>query len=342
MLPRKALLIGSALLAASSSIQAQQPVETRSAARTAQDAARRGTHLILLGTAGGPIIRKNRSQPAHLLTVDGKAYLIDAGDGVSRQLVKAGYQPFDVSSVFLTHLHMDHVNGLASILAFNWVSRRNNHMSIFGPPGTRAIVDAGVAYSAVPEAIFELQYPPAPKMPDLVKATELGAISADGPPVTIYQDDKVRVSAVENAHYSTIHLPQRDYGKDRSYSYRFDTPELSVVFTGDTGASEAVTRLAKGADILVTEVIDLEKQLSLMRASGLPMEQLGPLIDHMKLEHITPEEIGAMAAAAGVKKVILTHVVPGADGEADMTPYVMGVKKHYNGPVILGRDLDIF
>ncbi|KRB82311.1 hypothetical protein ASE00_09520 [Sphingomonas sp. Root710] len=330
------------MLAAASSIQAQQPIETRSAAPAAQDGKGQGTRLILLGTAGGPIIRKNRSQPAHLLTVDGKAYLIDAGDGVSRQLVKAGYQPFDIKSVFLTHLHMDHVNGLAPLLAFNWVSRRNNHIAIFGPPGTKAIVDAGIAYSAVPEAIFELQFPPAPKMPDLVKANELGAIGADGPPATIYQDDKIRVSAVENSHYSTIHLPQRAYGEDRSYSYRFDTPDLSIVFTGDTGASEAVTRLAKGADILVTEVIDLDKQLSLLRAFGVPDEQLGPLIDHMKIEHITPEQIGAMATAAGVKKVILTHVVPGADEEADLTPYVMGVKKYYKGPVILGRDLDKF
>lgn len=340
----KIILMASTLLM-SSYAHAEHPAKTGATAQRAEGIPakeEKGTQLVLLGTAGGPILRTNRSQPASLLTVDGTAYLIDAGEGVSRQLVKTGRQPFDVKTIFLTHLHMDHVNGLASVLAFNWVSRRGNHIAVYGPPGTQALVDASVQYSRIPESIFELQYPPSPKMRDLVKATDLGAIASDASPVTIYKDDKVRVTAVENSHYITIDLPKRDYGYDRSYSYRFDTADLSIVFSGDTGPSAALTKLAEGADILVSEVIDLDKQLDAMRSYGASPEQLKPLIEHMKVEHITPEEIGKMATAARVKKVVLSHVVPGAASETDLATYVEGVKKYYDGPVILGADLDVF
>lgn len=339
------IILMAPMLLMSAHIQAQGSVKGEAAVQQGETVSAKedkGTKLVLLGTAGGPILRTNRSQPASMLTVDGTTYLIDAGEGVSRQLVKAGRQPFDVKAIFLTHLHMDHVNGLASVLAFNWVSRRGNHISVYGPPGTQALVDAGIHYSHIPESIFELQYPPSPNMRDLVKATDLGAIASDSAPVTVYEDDKIRVTAVENSHYITIDLPKRDYGYDRSYSYRFDTGDLSVVFSGDTGPSPALTKLAQDADILVTEVIDLNKQLNVMRSYGASLQQLKPLIDHMKVEHITPEEIGKMATAARVKKVVLSHVVPGDVSETDLETYVEGVKKYYDGPVILGADLDVF
>ena len=67
----------------------------------------------------------------------------------------------------------------------------------------------------------------------------------------VYQDANIKVTAVENSHF---HFPEGTpaYGKYKSYSYRFETPDRVIVFTGDTGASDAVTELAKGADILVT------------------------------------------------------------------------------------------
>ena len=79
-----------------------------------------GTRLVLLGTQGGPTIRKFRSQPASLLVVDGHPYLIDAGTGVSRQLKWAGFDPEDITDVFLTHLHLDHIAGLAPVLGLAW------------------------------------------------------------------------------------------------------------------------------------------------------------------------------------------------------------------------------
>ena len=133
------------------------------------------------------------------------------------------------------------------------------------------------------------------------------------------------------------------YGANRSYAYRFDTPERSVVFSGDTGPSDSLMQLAEGADVLVIEVIDLEHQFDVVREmSGLPDDQLTVVMDHMAREHITPDQVGLLAAKASVGQVILTHVVPGLDSDQDMTAYINGVRQHYRGPVQLGFDLACF
>lgn len=301
-----------------------------------------GTTVTLLGTAGGPIHRRLRSQPASLLSVDGEHYLVDAGDGVARQLTQAGIAIPEVKQVFLTHLHADHVTGLAPLFIFAWTSAMAHPMTVYGPPGTKHLVEAALSYIETPVNIHRLQYPPVAMPIDLFTGSE-PAVSEDGRPSLIYEDDVVSVYAVENSHYATMSEVSQSYGADRSYSYRFDTSDRSVVFSGDTGPSNSLMRLAEGADILVIEVIDLERQFDVVREmSGLPDDQLTVVMDHMAEEHITPDQIGLLAAKAAVGQVILTHVVPGLDSEQDMTAYINGVRQHYHGPVHLGFDLACF
>jgi ribonuclease BN (tRNA processing enzyme) len=119
-----------------------------------------------------------------------------------------------------------------------------------------------------------------------------------------------------------------------------------VVFTGDTGPSEAVTELAKGADVLVTEVTTAEDVIALFKKSGIwqaktPAEQEG-FIRHMREEHVTPEDVGRMAAAAGVKTVVLTHFSPTVDPKDDHQRYVDGARKFYSGQILLAKDLARF
>jgi ribonuclease BN (tRNA processing enzyme) len=75
----------------------------------------------------------------------------------------------------------------------------------------------------------------------------------------IYQDANVKVSAVENSHFTFHGGPAA--GKYKSYSYRFETSDRVIVFTGDTGASDAVTELARGADLLVTETVSVQDRI---------------------------------------------------------------------------------
>jgi ribonuclease BN (tRNA processing enzyme) len=118
------------------------------------------------------------------------------------------------------------------------------------------------------------------------------------------------VTAVENTHF---HIPAGSpyYGKYKSYAYRFQTPDRVIVFTGDTGPSDAVTELARDADILVSEIGSTEdlKQVLIKNGTwqGMTPEQQTAFVRHLTEEHLTPEEVGKSAARANVKMVVLTQ-----------------------------------
>lgn len=300
----------------------------------------RGTRLVLLGTGAGPLVRRYRSAPASVLVVDGRPYLIDVGSGTDRMLVQAGFQPSDITRVFLTHLHFDHTGGLATLLGYNWSSGKRQPVEIIGPPGTRALADGAVAYLKGPEDLYTAIWPPVPTLAQMFRSKEIDLTNR----TLVFQDDRLRVFAVENSHYATIPEAKRRLHNWRSYSYRFETADRIVVFSGDTGPSSALTELARGADILVTEVISIDETIRVIKEDnpGKTEAQLGPLLEHQRHEHIAPEDIGKMAAAAGVKLVVLTHLAPGMDDERSTAPYTAGVRKHYSGIVVAGQDLDQF
>ncbi len=295
------------------------------------------TRIILLGTGGGPVARKFRSQPASLLVVNGKPYLVDAGAGVVRQLTLAGFQPPQIRTIFITHHHIDHDAGLEPLMSFIWFNssvtgRLRPVVQIYGPPRTRYLVHAALDYLGVPERIFrsEMNLPPAAGMFDAHD------VERDG---TFYDDGTIRVTAAENTHYH-FRPGTPSFGKDESFSYRFDTPQGAVVFTGDTGPSPAVIRLAQGARVLVSEVIDPPAVIRQMELAGhMPPALAKQATYHMEHEHLTPDEVGNMASAAHAQVVILTHFGPGLDSETTTTQYTAGVKRHFSGTVIPGRDL---
>ena len=132
------------------------------------------------------------------------------------------------------------------------------------------------------------------------------------------------------------------HGKDRSYSYRIECPDRVICLTGDTGAGagKALAKLAHGADLLVSEVIDAAAATAMaMRINHAPASAEPIFAEHMKREHMAPESLGRIAAEAGVKLVVLTHIVPGEDNETDMSRYTAGVRRFFKGPVVAGRDM---
>lgn len=296
--------------------------------------------LVMLGTGGGPIPRVGRSQPAHLLQLGARAYLIDVGAGVERQLVQAGVEPKAIDAVFFTHLHHDHSAGLMGFIALDWTNRRMEPVVFRGPPGTRQLVADTIRALRTGETLYRLQIPGLPLIASVFSGEDLEVTGER----EVYRDELVRVRAVENSHYSTMKLPMTDHGLDRSYSYRFELPGRSIVFTGDTGPSPAVEALAKGADLLVSELIDLDSLMVSLRgrqaATGIDQQ---PLIDHMAKEHLTPENVGRLAAAAGVGRVVLTHIgtAPGVE-DIDREAILAGVRRHYAGPVSIAEDLEVY
>jgi ribonuclease BN (tRNA processing enzyme) len=292
-----------------------------------------GTRVVTLGTAGGPLPRKDRAQPSNLLSVGGMLYLVDAGDGVTRRIVQAGYDFGQIRKVFITHAHGDHMSGLAPLLLARWEFQPRDPVDVYGS-GAEEVVKGTIAYLTPNADIRSVQGKRTP-MTQTFRGHEVA-------PGVAYQDDKVKVIAIENTHF---HFPpgSRPDGTYRSYAYRFETPDRVVVFTGDTGPSDALTDLAKDADVLVTEAMMASDVIDLFKRDGLwqvrtPEEQQG-FVRLMEGEHITPRGVGELAAKARVKSIVMTHLGPTTDPEDDYQRYIEGAREFYAGPITIAKDL---
>lgn len=330
------MLLGASLLAGTPVAAADQHSADKAAMKPA-------TVWVTLGTQGGPIPTSTRSQPANaIVRGDGAITLVDVGDGAVEQLTRAGYDLRNVDTVFLSHLHFDHTAGMLGVLGLRYQARLQNPVRIYGPPGTRDFV-AGLVASLKPfgEGGFGIVGEQFPDPALGVIVTEL----ADGSEVTV---GSMTVRAVQNTHYSFPAGSDLDK-RFKSLSYRFNTPDRSIVFTGDTGPSEAVTALADRADLLVTEIIDVPKTLDLI-ARLRPDQPEREKIDmeaHQRTQHIEPRAIGVMASKAGVKEVVLTHFAPGdiaggAITAAEEASYRKQIGETYKGRVLFAKDLDKF
>ena len=271
--------------------------------------------------------------PPNLLVVNGALYLVDAGGGVTGRLVQSGYNFRNASKIFITHIHSDHTDGLATLLNSQWEYQPKEPTDIFGS-GVEPLLKGAMAYL---EPNVEIRYSEGKKrsMSETFHAHEVE-------PGVVYQDANVKVTAVENSHF---HFQSNDpaYGKYKSYSYRFDTPDRVIFFTGDTGPSDAVVKLAEGADLYVTETTSPEGVVAVFKKNGVwdskTQAEKDGFLRHMHEEHVTPEDIGKMAAEAHVKSVVMTHLGPSVDPNAEYPAYVEEAKKFYPGPIILANDL---
>lgn len=301
------------------------------------------TELLFLGTAAGPPLRLNRSEPATLLIVDGRSYLIDCGIGTMHRMLESGIASEGIETIFFTHLHADHDLGLADVMANDFfrlnTTGSNKSIAVYGPPQTEELVDAAFHYITFGFQAFAAE--PGAIRAGLVEGRLTSQfvghdIQHEG---LIFQDDKIRVTAAENTHYAL--MPPADRQKMKSYSYRIQTPHGVVVFTGDTGPSEAVTRLAAGADVLVAEVQDLNEVSNFAQKMAVDNhwspQRTAALMAHMRQEHLDEAEVGKMAATARAKSVVLYHYDP-----TDPAAYVAAVKKSFAGPVFAPADLDSY
>jgi ribonuclease BN (tRNA processing enzyme) len=293
--------------------------QTAAAQAAASPSASKGTRLILLGTAGGPSIKKSRAQPANALVVNGSIYIIDAGNGVARQMALANLSPQALRAVFITHLHSDHMADYGTLLLRAWQTGLKNPVDTYGPAPLEDMTQAYMRYMDwdIQLRISDENRPP---FAPLVRAHN---IAAEG---VIYQDANVKVTAVEVPHG----------GAKPSYAFRFDTPTRSIVFSGDTSRSSSLVRLAKGADILVHEVLNTE---GVDAAVGISNTVNDALKRHIIEAHTPIEEVGQVAHDAGVKKLVLTHFVPALPAFDKPEIWIHGARKFFGGEIVVGQDL---
>jgi ribonuclease BN (tRNA processing enzyme) len=311
------------------------PVAVESLAQTTDAPSKFATRLITLGTVAGPPPRAHRAQSSNLLIVNGTLYVIDAGDGAARRITKAGFNVRDVGTIFITHHHDDHTAGVGTLMSVAWDNQRTMPINVYGPPKTEDLVKAAVQYFTISADI---------RIADGGRTIPIGQLffGHDVGTGQIYKDPNVTVTAIENTHFDFQKVPAS--ARQKSYSYRFDTPGRVIVFTGDTGPTDALVELAKGADLLVSEANSIEQRMQDLIRSGqwqvmTPEEQVR-IKGQMAEGHLSTDDVGKMATRAGVKTVVLTHLTWKADD--DYSTWAAEVKKHFSGPVFIAKDLKEF
>jgi ribonuclease BN (tRNA processing enzyme) len=317
---------------------------------------------VLLGTAGGPLPSPVRSGIAQAVVVGQRVHLVDCGSGVTRQLRRARLLK-NLHRVFLTHLHSDHDCDYFNLFLLGWpILQWNAPVHVHGPGpaggvGALPDPDGGPTVAVVrPERptpglvdlttshieahaydinirmresgrsdLTGLIVPHEIHVPESVGAAAPDRVAPPMEPLLVAEDDDVRVTTVLVQHAPVF----------PAFAFRFDTDEGSIVISGDTAASPNLVGLARGADVLVHEVFS---DHSLEQWDEDQSWEARQREHHLHSSHTPLSQVGKVAAEAGVRRLVLTHFIPGDDDRPDHE-WVAGAGAGFDGEVIVGHDL---
>ncbi|WP_182358652.1 MBL fold metallo-hydrolase [Tomitella gaofuii] len=271
--------------------------------------------LVILGSGGGPQPNPSRSAPAMAIEHDGAVYVVDCGNGVARQLVSAGYRLRDLGGVLLTHHHIDHNADYGNLVALAWTAGLVDPVPAYGPTPMAQITDQYVAMNTI-----DVDHREALGRPKLRSLFDPQDVAGDG---TVFSVDGLTVTAA-----AVEHPPLEAYG------YRFETERGAIAVSGDTTYCQAMVELARGADVMVHEAFSPEHLHLLTRGTNTKVERLQ---QHFRQAHTTAEDAGRVAAEAGVKTLVLWHLIP-TEGVTD-DEWIAQARKHFDGEVLVSRDL---
>lgn len=296
---------------------------------------------ITLGTSGGPQVQAERAQISNALLVGDSIYLFDVGNDVQRQMARANLPERNVRGVFLSHHHLDHNADLGPVMMTHWLFGRDV-LPVYGPAGTQKLVNGiAVANEATELASFPTAGPGKPPVSDTVSARDLPDDIAA--PMEVYRDDHVVISAISVDHYQVQPSIPLEI-MPRAVAYRVEVSGKAFIYSGDSGPSKGLERLAHKADVLITEVVDLDAIAARISRTmpNAPEVILTNVVNGMRVNHLTAEEVGKLATRAGVGTVVLTHFVPIPEQMSSPAALIKAVRRHYSGRVVLARDLDSF
>lgn len=281
--------------------------------------ARKRARWIFLGTKGGPRVTTGRSNPANVLIVDDVPYVMDCGPGVSKRLVEAKVALPSIRYVFVTHMHSDHVLEFGNMVYGAWSAGLNHEVNAFGPVGMGALTKA--YWESIRDDV-EIRIPDESK-PDPRKLLVVKEITDSGP---VMSNDRVKVTALRTPHPPIL---------ERNYAYKFETPDGVIVYVCDSAYNPALAEFARGADLLIHEALYVPG----VDAMTARVKNAATLKEHLLASHTTTEDVGRIAKEAGVKKLVMTHLVPGDDPSITDEMWMEGARKHYGGPIVVARDL---
>lgn len=272
------------------------------------------TKIVMLGT-GTPRPNPDRSGPATAIIVGDLAYLVDFGPGVVRRAAAAaakGYDavtPVNLKIAFITHLHSDHTGGYPDLMLTPWVFGRKE-LDVYGPEGTEQMTHHLLA--AYKQDI-EIRTKGLEHRPPLVVRAH------DVKPGIVYKDDRVTVKAFSVAH-----------GEWRqAFGYRFETPDRTIVISGDTSPSSELVANCQRCDVLIHEV-----QSPTYNVTTMP-----DWPTYRARYHTTTDQLAEIASRTNPGLLVVYH---NAADEAGLEEILREIQRKYHGKVVISHDLDVF
>jgi ribonuclease BN (tRNA processing enzyme) len=273
------------------------------------------TQVVLLGT-GTPNADPDRWGPAVAIVVDDEAYLVDAGVGIVRRAAATKLPALaapKLRRVFITHLHSDHTLGLPDLMFSPWVLERPVPLDVYGPSGIAAMTQhIEEAWSADIEMRLHGGEPQTTR--------NYQAITHDIHPGRIYVDAKVKIDAIAVQHGS---WPE-------AFGFRFVTSDRTIVISGDTRPTSAISDACNGCDVLVHEVYS---------AAQLHTRPPAWQTYHAAF-HTSTTELAALAQKAQPTLLVLYHQLFWGATDADLEREIKAAG--YGGRLISGKDLSVY
>jgi ribonuclease BN (tRNA processing enzyme) len=307
LIQRISALVVVALVSASFRPAASQPNAGRSSPTT---------QIVLLGT-GSPGWDPDRSGPATAIVVNGTPYLIDFGPGVVRRAgaaYKKGVKallPINLHVVFLTHRHIDHTVGYADLIFSPQQAGggRKLPLEVYGPKGLKDMTEHILkAHMLNPDG------------------TRFRVNAHEITPGIVYKDDNVTVKAFHVAHGDDI----------EAFGFRFETPDRTIVISGDTTPTQSVIDNCQGCDVLIHESYSMKNYNAVAAAAQTNRRRL----------HTSTMQLAELAGKAKPGLLILYHR-SNLGGVLEEVPnpeedFLEEIRSVYAGKVVAGHDLDIF
>ncbi len=287
-------------------------------------------HVVMLGT-GTPLPDPERSGPSIAIVVDRNAYLFDTGTGVVRQAAAAtskkqiaGLEPRSLRVAFLTHLHSDHTLGLPDVILTPWTMGRAEPLELWGPKGTRAMVEHILAAYQEDIAIRSTSLEGSNKTGYKVDVHEIE-------PGDVYKDGIITVKP----------FPVKHGDWKQALGYRIEAPGRIIVYSGDTSPTENIVENCHGCDYLISEAYTLASYNLVS-----PHWQ-----QYRRAYHVSTRELADIATRAKPRLLILTHRgnagcdqshAEGCLESGSEKQMLKEIKQYYSGKATAAHDLDVY
>ncbi|MFN8543793.1 MAG: MBL fold metallo-hydrolase [Candidatus Binatia bacterium] len=286
--------------------------------------------VVLCGT-GSPLPDRARAGACTAVVAGGELVLVDVGPGAWETVDLANLPTGDLSAILLTHFHSDHIGDLGEAVTQSWVAGRVRPLDVYGPVGTANVV-AGFGLAYAQDVEYRVAHHGEASLPRAAGSAVAHEVPLDDDALAsaiVFERNGLRVTMFRVDHRPAV----------PAVGYRFDYRGRSVVISGDTKKSASVARHAAGADLLIHEALQPRVMARVAAvAARLGRPRLAKLAADTVSYHTTPVEAAEVARDAGVRHLVLTHLVPAPGNVLTRRLFADGMADVFAGEITLGVD----